>query len=236
MTPPLAANVMSRERVAELWLWAAANVGTPLPEALNAIECSWANVAFRLEQLDLAHRLQGELETKLAATQAALDDALGQLAGMRAALEEIAEGRGSFSRDQYEFACNVIAQSKAIATGAIAQPPSAQERLIAAERALAQATPEYAELSITAILDRAAKVTGDYVVGCTKAQLDAALAQARREGAIAELETQIEALKCLRDSEFYWEGNDDACDVAARMKDVLISRLGVKLDRLRAAK
>ncbi len=33
----MSANVMSRERVAELWLWAAANVGTPLPEALNAM-------------------------------------------------------------------------------------------------------------------------------------------------------------------------------------------------------
>jgi len=38
---------------------------------------------------------------------------------MRAALESIREGRGAYSRDQYTFACNVIEESKRIATEAL---------------------------------------------------------------------------------------------------------------------
>ncbi len=112
-------------------------VRTALPEALDAIESGWAHVAFRLEQLDLAHQLQGELETKLAATQAALDGALGQLASMRAALGKVKRFvELTYPEAECDDEGGVLWN---MANNAIAQPPSAQERLIAAELALAQA-------------------------------------------------------------------------------------------------
>jgi len=55
----------------------------------------------------------------VATTAAQMREAAGRIEMMRAALQAITETRGAYSRDQYEFACNVIESAKQIATKAL---------------------------------------------------------------------------------------------------------------------
>jgi hypothetical protein len=49
--------------------------------------------------------------------------ALREIQRLRAALAEIAEGRGRFSLDQHEFACNAIEDMKQLAVEALKGAP-----------------------------------------------------------------------------------------------------------------
>lgn len=80
-----------------------------------------------------------ELIAELEAARQRADGLAAQVGEWRAALEHIAQGAGPYSNDQFEFACNVIQQSRDIANEALAQPPSALEAEVAAARALADA-------------------------------------------------------------------------------------------------
>jgi len=55
----------------------------------------------------------------VATTAAQMREAADRMEMMRAALLHIAEGRGAYSRDQHEFACNVIEEAKRTATAAL---------------------------------------------------------------------------------------------------------------------
>jgi hypothetical protein len=75
------------------------------------------NLARDLEELRVglenASRVMQQAATEIAGLKA-------ENAMLRAALADIREGRGAFSRDQHQFALNVIEQSKRIANSALA--------------------------------------------------------------------------------------------------------------------
>ena len=71
------------------------------------------------------HATAPHLATQLTEERLALMRQIAEITTQRAelleALKLIAEGRGPFSRDNLQFACNVIEESKAIASAAIAK-------------------------------------------------------------------------------------------------------------------
>lgn len=56
-----------------------------------------------------------------------LNEAADEIVRLRKALEEIAEGKGTFSTDRYQHACNTIADMKQLARDALGVVGKARE-------------------------------------------------------------------------------------------------------------
>lgn len=74
-------------------------------------------------QIEIERLTRALADVRMAVSVPWYSEVLAERDRLRAALEKIAKGEGPFSRDNYQFACNVIEESKRLAREALEPKP-----------------------------------------------------------------------------------------------------------------